>query len=213
MKNKYRHIIWDWNGTLFDDVHLCVDVMNGILRKNKMGEISIDHYKNIFTFPVSNYYKHLGLDTSEDNFKKLSIDFITEYESRKGESVLNEDANFILEEISRRGIKQSILSAYSEDTLEDLVKAMQIRHHFENIVGLDNIYAAGKNGIAKRLMKKIEEPKNEILLVGDTEHDSEIAGEIGVDSVLVSSGHQEKKKLLKTGVPVIDRLSELKKYL
>ncbi len=213
MKNKYKHIIWDWNGTLFDDIHLCVDVMNGILRKNKMSEISVDHYKNIFTFPVLNYYKLLGLDTSEENFKKLSIEFISQYESRKTECLLADDAKLILEEISSRDIKQSILSAYTEETLEDLVKEMKIRRHFENIVGLDNIYAAGKNGIAKKLMKKISEPKNEILLIGDTEHDHEIANEIGVDSILISSGHQEKAKLLELGVPVVDKLREVPEYL
>ena len=153
MKNKYKHIIWDWNGTLFDDIHLCVDVMNGILRKNKMSEISVDHYKNIFTFPVLNYYKLLGLDTSEENFKKLSIEFISQYESRKTECLLADDAKLILEEISSRDIKQSILSAYTEETLEDLVKEMKIRRHFENIVGLDNIYAGGK----KRNRQKIDE--------------------------------------------------------
>ena len=63
------------------------------------------------------------------------------------------------------------------------------------------------------MMKKISEPKNEILLIGDTKHDFEIANEIGVDSILISSGHQEKAKLLELGVPVVDKLREVPEYL
>ena len=213
MKKNYKHIIWDWNGTLFNDVDLCVDVMNGILLRNKKPGISVNHYKSIFAFPVVNYYKILGLDTSEEKFKDLSVDFIGEYESRKTECMLTENAASILDEISQSGIKQSILSAYTQNTLEELVGEMKIEHHFENIVGLDNIYAAGKNGIAKKLMNKIEEPSEEILLIGDTEHDYEIARELGVDSILAATGHQTKEKLLKLGVPVVNELAELKNYI
>lgn len=213
MKKNYKHIIWDWNGTLFNDVDLCVDVMNGILLRNKKPGISVNHYKSIFAFPVVNYYKILGLDTSEEKFKDLSVDFIGEYESRKTECMLTENAASILDEISQSGIKQSILSAYTQNTLEELVGEMKIEHHFENIVGLDNIYAAGKNGIAKKLMNKIEEPQEEILLIGDTEHDYEIARELGVDSILAATGHQTKEKLLKLGVPVVNELAELKNYI
>jgi len=28
---KYRHIIWDWNGTLFDDLHIVVESVNASL--------------------------------------------------------------------------------------------------------------------------------------------------------------------------------------
>ncbi|NCY21717.1 HAD family hydrolase, partial [bacterium] len=30
---KYRHLIWDWNGTLLDDAWLCREIMNGQLRR------------------------------------------------------------------------------------------------------------------------------------------------------------------------------------
>jgi len=53
---NYNHIIWDWNGTLFNDVELCAGVMNLLLTQESLPNISIQKYKEIFTFPVVEYY-------------------------------------------------------------------------------------------------------------------------------------------------------------
>ena len=49
----------------------------------------------------------------------------------------------------------------------------------------------------------------EVLLIGDTIHDCEVAQEIGADPILLSVGHQARKKLEKCKVPLIESLSEL----
>ena len=63
---KYKYIIWDWNGTLFDDVKISVDTMNIMLEKTGYkNRINSELYKNIFTFPVSDYYQKAGFDFSK----------------------------------------------------------------------------------------------------------------------------------------------------
>ena len=54
---KYKHIIWDWNGTLLDDRWLCVDGINNGLLKRGLTPITEETYMNVFTFPVKNYYE------------------------------------------------------------------------------------------------------------------------------------------------------------
>ena len=62
MFEKYKHIIWDWNGTLFDDVNFSVELINGLLAKYGLETISREHYSEIFQFPVKNYYAAAGFD-------------------------------------------------------------------------------------------------------------------------------------------------------
>ena len=59
---KYKHIIWDWNGTLLNDRWVCVNGINNCLKKRGLSSISEETYKSIFTFPVKDYYKKLGFD-------------------------------------------------------------------------------------------------------------------------------------------------------
>ena len=35
---NYRHVIWDWNGTLLDDAWLCVEVLNGLLARRRRSQ-------------------------------------------------------------------------------------------------------------------------------------------------------------------------------
>ena len=50
-------ILWDWNGTLLDDVEVCIESMNSMLSKRKKPLLTREHYKEIFTFPVIDYYR------------------------------------------------------------------------------------------------------------------------------------------------------------
>lgn len=52
VKRKYSHVIWDWNGTLFDDVDWCIEVINIMLAKRKIQTIqSVAEYHKAFCFP------------------------------------------------------------------------------------------------------------------------------------------------------------------
>ncbi len=211
---KYKHILWDWNGTLFDDVVLCADIMNNILRRRNMEKISLEDYKAIFDFPVRNYYEAVGFSNLDDKlFHELSVEFIEEYEARKLDFSLNKNALEILQKINSAGIEQSVLSAYSQQTLEEIVEHFGISKYFVRLAGLDNIYAASKIENGKLLIKKLGLNSGEALMIGDTLHDKEVADEIGADSVLLSTGHQSKERLIKAGVPVIDDLQELEKII
>ena len=206
---KYKHVIWDWNGTLFNDVELCSDIMNNLLRSRGLKTVTVEEYKNVFTFPVIKYYEILGHDVSDANWEIISHEFINEYETRKHESDLYPQAEQVIKFISEMRISQSVLSAYSQHTLEELIEHFNLTNYFMRLIGLDNIYAASKieNGI--KWMKELGHNKGDVLLIGDTVHDFEVADEIGADSLLITEGHQAKKSLLECGVPVIDSLSEL----
>ena len=62
---KYKHIIWDWNGTLVNDLTLCVDLLNFSLKKRGLPLISENIYKQKFLFPIKNFYETVDLDFSK----------------------------------------------------------------------------------------------------------------------------------------------------
>lgn len=206
---EYKHIIWDWNGTLLEDVELCKDIINGIIRKHKLPKLSLKKYREIFTFPVVDYYKAAGLPVDNGNFEILGKEFISEYEKRKYECSLFANAEKVLEKISEAEIPQSILSAYSQQTLNEFIDHFGLKKYFIKLVGLDNIYATSKlqNGI--NWISELGLQKGEALMIGDTLHDCDVANGIGADSLLISSGHQNKQRLSVCGGKIIDSIEEL----
>ena len=213
MINNYKHIIWDWNGTLLNDVDFCRKIINRILIDNKLPELSLKKYREIFTFPVQDYYAAAGLDFNKISFEILGKDFIDEYESKKLSCSLHQDAVNILSAIHKKGIKQSVLSAYLHDNLVSILDHYNLSHYFDNIVGLDNIYAGSKTHLGLKLIEELDVNKNEVLFIGDTLHDAEVAEAMGVNCVLIANGHQVKDKLDINGNLVLSNLSDFMVYL
>lgn len=153
MSKNIKYLIWDWNGTLFNDVQLGVEIINNLLKLNDLALITFEKYRDIFTFPISDYYKIVGFDFNKTSFEELGKMFMDEYERRKNEMDLFSGARNILELARKKGIRQSILSAYKHDTLVEILKHYKILEFFESISGLDNIYAGSKEHLGIELKK------------------------------------------------------------
>ena len=212
---RYQHIIFDWNGTLFNDVELCAEIMNVLLTQESLPNITIQRYKEIFTFPVIEYYKIAGHTFKRKSFENLGKQFMVEYELRKVRCQLFPGVLNLLSDLKNKNIHLHLLSAYEQQSLNKILKYYNIYTVFENIVGLDNIYATGKSHLAKHLAEKIryDGVEEHILLVGDTIHDYEVAKEINSDCILMSHGHQDEERLLKLGIPVVKNFIELNNLL
>lgn len=205
----YKHIMWDWNGTLLDDSRMAVMVINETLAKRDMPTISHDHYQKIFGFPVIDYYRRLGFDFVEESFEIVGTEFIEGYEKHKYDVSLHAGVEDILTKLSSMRVSHSILSAYKQNTLDELVAHFGLTSRFMKIVGLNNHYAHSKVDNAIQWMSELAHQPSEVLFVGDTEHDFEVAQAIGVDCVLLPGGHQTREALERTGARVVDRLEQI----
>ena len=60
---RYTHIIWDFNGTLFDDVEAGINSVNDMLSERGLKTLEDkEDYRKVFKFPIIEYYKDLGFD-------------------------------------------------------------------------------------------------------------------------------------------------------
>ena len=112
----YKHIVWDWNGTLLDDTWLCLDIMNRQLQNINKPTISYDEYQRLFDFPVRNFYEKIGFDFIKKSYESVAQNFIQEYTRRRFECSLHFGVHAILKKLNHYGCEHSILSAYAEDT-------------------------------------------------------------------------------------------------
>jgi len=207
--SNYRHIIWDWNGTLIDDVWLVVEIMNKMLKKRNLPGLDSKKYREIFDFPVTKYYLKLGYDFSRESFEELTVEFISEYYARFNECKLFDEAEEVLKEISDRGIGQSILSASKEDVLTEKIRYYGIDKYFCRILGLDNHYAESKVDRGKKWIAELNLNPQDVLLIGDTTHDYIVSKHIGSDCLLIANGHYNYERLTKSGVDVVSSLKEI----
>jgi phosphoglycolate phosphatase len=211
--NKIEAVIWDWNGTLLNDVEVSIISMNQVLEKRNYPPLDVVKYKSIFTFPVKDYYKAAGVNFITHDWKTVAMEFISNYRENVTKSALHQTVLPILDFFRRRHYRQFILSAMEQDFLEETVKMRNIDHFFEKIMGLNNHYAATKSDNARLLIEEIDLPLDRICMFGDTIHDFEVAKDAGAACILVANGHQSLERLETTGCLVISGLDDLFKML
>ena len=211
--NKYQHIIWDWNGTLINDVQLCLEILNQLLHEQGLEAVALGDYRQHFQFPVIRYYEFLGFDVDQGGFEKASRYFLQAYENRRTECELYSGVRPALHCLDEAGIGQSILSAYHHTKLLPMIDHYGIGQHFQHILGVESTHASGKLKQGRTLVNQLQLPPDALLLIGDTLHDYEVARDIGCDCLLVSHGHNAHEKLAQCSAPVIQRFSEIIPWL
>jgi phosphoglycolate phosphatase len=209
MLDKFGGIIWDWNGTLLNDTELCVQTMNELLQKRNLHQLTLAKYRDVFSFPVKDYYQKIGFDFNSEPFEKPALEFIDLYNNKVSNCRLHDHSITALKHFHLAGIRQFILSAMKQDALDLCLEQHQISHFFEHVSGLDNHYAASKLENGQQLISGLKLNSQELVLIGDTIHDFEVAKEIGCHCVLIANGHQSRQILEETGVLVIDGIGQL----
>lgn len=202
-------ILWDWNGTLLDDVQLCVDALNRLLaRYGYPQRYDRDQYRAIFGFPVQEYYARAGFDFYRHSFDELAVSFMEDYIPASARCPLMEGARDALDAFANAGLRQVILSASPVPTLEQQAAQRDVTRYFDRLLGLGDIYAKSKVDLGLRYLQESGFDPARAVMIGDSTHDFEVARALGVGCVLQSGGHQPPEVLLGTGAPVVAGLRE-----
>lgn len=210
MLNGIRHVAWDWNGTLFDDVSVCVAALNDIMDRRGMPATSAEVYRETFGFPVKAFYENtLGFDFSVEDWDLMAREFHNIYGDFARGAELRSGVVDVLDRFTAIPVPMSVLSASEQALLDGFLETRGIRKFFTRTYGLSNLYAASKVDLGRRLVSDTALPPGEILLIGDTVHDHEVASELGFQCILVDGGHQARHRLSHCGRPVVSRLSDL----
>ena len=198
-------LVWDWNGTLLEDVDAAVFALNRMLRVRGIGAITREHYRARFRFPSRDFYLELGVDLPNEDWGKICTDFHEGFESA-GTQHLREGTMEALEAAAKAGCRQILLSAHREDLLRRDAESVGIAGYFESIIGTDNLDGASKLERARAHFAACP-PSQPFVFIGDTLHDAEVASDLGAECILFTGGHQEASRLAVTGCPLVDSLS------
>ncbi|MBR6427541.1 MAG: HAD hydrolase-like protein [Clostridia bacterium] len=197
------NVIWDFNGTILDDVQLCVDCCNRLTAEYGLPPVGgADRYRELFCFPVIDYYRKLGFDFDRIPYEIPANHWVEFYLENEHTAPIREGVAETLEEIRRRGHFQAVLSASEENMLRGQLERLGALDYFDEIYGRNDVYAGGKPELAGKWL--LRHAGEESVLIGDTLHDAECAEIIGCHCVLVRGGHVLLDGDYGPGVTVVD---------
>ncbi len=202
------HIVWDWNGTLLDDVQAAVNGINTLLEQRNLPTVDVAVHRKKFGFPVRNYYEALGFRLEHEDWDAMAQDFHRHFLADTT-PVLRPAARPALQAFRSRGIGMSLLSASEIGILEGLLRGYGIREFFEQVRGLDNLSARSKLELGRDLVRGLDVPPERIWFIGDTDHDWEVASAIGSPCLLLANGYQAPERLTHCRCTVLPSLEHV----
>jgi phosphoglycolate phosphatase len=213
MGKRYEHVIWDWNGTLVDDVALCLDVINGLLQARALPPLDVSRYRRVFDFPVRAYYERIGFDFAKEAFEAVCNEFIEAYRAGWADCDLRPFAREAVAELTAAGVQQTVLSATERTMLQDQARLHGMHEQIQGWVGLDDTFARSKVDRGERWLQTQGGARERMVLVGDTLHDLEVAAALGIDCILVGGGHHCIDRLRDRSDAVCAELREVMEIL
>ncbi|RYZ68224.1 MAG: HAD family hydrolase [Proteobacteria bacterium] len=185
-----KHVIWDWNGTLLDDLDHAISSANQFLDEHGLERLNRERHRKIFGFPIRQFYVDLGFDFARESFESLceryGDRFMTGFEDLK----LHPGMLELLGQIKAAGISQSILSASDQPSLDRLMEHYELTSYFDRTFGISDRLAHSKIERGRELISLSPHELSDTLMIGDTIHDWEVAQALGIDVLLVGHGHQ-----------------------
>lgn len=207
MKN-YTHIIWDWNGTLLNDIGASLGSVNDMLARRGMESIDVHRYRECIGTPIKVFYEQV-FELEKEDYPSLLAEYNEGYLLHLEHCGLTEGAVQALEYFKNRGARQVIISSSNNEQLQNNTVRYGIADYFDKILGSADYLAGSKIDRAREYLEASCDKKSSVLVVGDLEHDADLAAEIGAECVLLSSGHEKPERLKNTKVPIIGNLNEL----
>lgn len=208
-----KAVIWDWNGTLLDDVDYAMGCMNRVLGRRQMPLLTKERYRRIFGFPVREYYQRAGFDFDTESFETVSAEFIAHYYRDLSTPKLYQGARELVEELDSIGIVQCILSAMESEPLHQQLRMNRIEGRMKYIQGLDHTFATSKSEVGKNLLEQVGNRGDDMLFIGDTTHDVEVAQALGIEVIILAHGHHEWEMFNTASCKVFAGFRELRDYL
>lgn len=200
--------MWDWNGTLLDDLSLVVAATNAVFATLGAPPIDAHHHRRHFRRPIADYYAEvLGRPVGALEFARLNLLFHDGYQARLP-CPLTADATAALRQWPG---SQSLLSMWFHAELLVAVEEYELTRHFARIDGirrpLDGAVDHKGPYLADHLAG-LRRDGAEVVLIGDTVDDAYAAASVGAACVLYTGGFTEPEQLRATGAPVADSLLE-----
>lgn len=211
-----RHIVWDWNGTLFDDTAAVVAATSEIFAPYGIGPLTAQRWRDVYTRPVWICYERLlGRPLRDGEWERLDDAFHEAYGRHAAGCTLAAGAAETLQRWRLRGGTQSVLSMWRHDELMPCLERLDVGAAFVRVDGLHDLDGAGgpKAGHLARHLAAIDVEGADALVVGDSVDDAAAAAHVGARAVLFSGGSHARRTLEEVGVPVIDALPEVLDHL
>lgn len=193
----YKLVIFDFDGTLVDSIPGVVAVMRTVASQCNFAQETLDKWIQLVGVPLAQQMEILFPGKSPEY--KLSIEnkYREIYDHKALEICpLFPELKEVLEQLNSAGILMSIASSKIRALVEVVLEHYSISHYFALVVGAQDVSKHKPDREAvDRTIANLKVPRGNVIVVGDTTFDLDMARNAGVDSIGITTGVHTAREL------------------
>lgn len=184
----FHNLIFDWSGTLVDDLGPVIDATNAVLEKYGERPLDREQFRRRFRLPYREFYEEVLPDIP---LEELETHFRPAFSASESPVTVLPYAREKLEWCAALGIRMFVLTSMDSDAFHAQFSEFGFEDYFEATYSgvLD------KRVLIHRILADHRLKPSETAFVGDMTHDVETARHGGVSSIAVLTGYNHPEVL------------------
>lgn len=196
--DRFQLLIFDWDGTISDSLQHIIKSVRYAIDKLGLPERGDEAIRNIIGLGLEEAWQHLfpGIDAGQ---QKSMAGHYREYYlsvSRAGISLFPE-AEQTIKLLHTRGHDLAVATGKSRRGLDRALEECGLHRYFHYSRCADETFSKPHPQMLQDIMQVFNVDADRVLMIGDSEHDLQMAANAGVASAAVTYGAQDKEYLLK----------------
>jgi phosphoglycolate phosphatase len=211
---RYRAVVFDWDGTIMDSTHSIVAAMQAACADLDLPIPLAAQASWVIGLSLESALYHAVPTLTADRMPRFLERYRVHFLARDPEIKLFDGVRELLAELRTRQVLLAVATGKSRIGLDRVLAAMQLHGHFESTRCADESFSKPHPGMLLEIMKELALSPEQVLMVGDTSHDIQMAGNAGVDSMAVSYGAHDRQTLVSAQPTVlVSSVDEMQAWL
>ena len=189
-KPKIQNIVFDWSGTLSNDMLPVYETVMKVFAHFGVERISFDEFRDTYTLPYTVHARMFGIAASREELDRV----FAQYFRDAGFPQPLPGVEQLLRQLKSSGKRMIVLSSHRQHFLaEEAARFFNGNHpaYFEKLFGdVHNKVAEIGN-----VLRLVDFAPADTMIVGDTGHDIAAGHEAGIFTAGVLSGYKSRKHL------------------
>ncbi len=201
MSTKFKHIIFDFDGTIADTSRIILATMQATMRERDLRVATPEAIKRIIGLPLKDCFIHIYPGMSEIEALECASTYCDIFDANKSSltPTLFPNVAKTLTILNRHNITMSVASSRGNNSLEELLEMLDVRQHFAVVVGVDNVDKAKPDPEAiLYILKSMHINACDALMVGDMPVDIAMGQNADVKTCAVTYGNSTREDLEKS---------------
>ena len=207
MSGMIRNIIFDWSGTLVDDLPAVLRATNHVFTQAGRAELSLDEFRAEFCLPFQPFYDRYLPEVPMAQLEKWFHERFREVQDAV--EALPHAREFLVF-CRGHGVRTFLLSTVHPDHWA----VQSVRTGLGGFVDRPYVGVPDKRRVIHQVLAENGLVAGETIFIGDMQHDIETARQGGIGAVGVLTGFNKREQLVAAGPDLlVEHLGELREIL